>query len=134
MEESQSSYSKALEIASSEPTRMNQIERKAVDSIDTYCHWLIDTQQSEDKKATLLLRLKEKSIDLAKCQILYQLAMLYYKSSITHLETNVNKSFRSINECGYYYEECVKLNKRLTFDYHFDLEEFNANRIIQVCF
>jgi hypothetical protein len=134
MDECQSSYSKALEIGSSDLAWMNQIRMKAIDSVDIYCSWLIDTQQSVDKKVTLLLKLKEKSIDMAKCQILYQLAMIYYKSSITNLETDAKQSYKSINECSYYYEECVKMHNKIDCDfaYDFDLEDFNTNRIIQV--
>jgi len=138
MEKSESSYSKALEINSSEPAWTNKIKMKTVSLINFYFEWLIDTSLNEDKVVTLLLRLKEKSIDLAKCQILYQLANLYYKSSITNLEANINKSFRSINECNYYYEECLKLHNKILcsfdFDFYFDfdLEEFNSDKIIQV--
>ena len=138
MEESESSYSKALENNSSEPTWTKKIQIKTVSLIDFYFEWLIDTGSNEDKVVTLLLRLKEKSIDLAKCQILYKLATLYYKSSITNLEANLNKSFRSINECNYYYEECLKLHNKilcsvdLDFYFDFDLEEFNSDKIVQV--
>ena len=120
MEECQSSYSRALEIGSFEIAWMNQIRMKAIDSIDIYCDWLIDTQQSEEKKVTLLLKLKEKSIDLVKCLILYQLATIYYKSSITSLETSIRHSYKSINECSYYYEECIRMYNKIDFDFVHD--------------
>ena len=134
MEESESSYSKALEIDSSDSNWTDKIKIKTISLIDIYCEWLIEIGLNEDKVVTLLLKLKEKSIDLAKCQILYQLATLYYKSSITSLESNLNKSFRCINECNYYYEECLKLHNQYMhlFYFDFDLEEFNSDKIIQV--
>ncbi len=135
MEESESSYSKALEIDSFDTIWTGKIKMRTISLIDIYCEWLIEIGLNEDKVVTLLLKLKEKSIDLAKCQIFYQLAMLYYKSSIISLEENLNKSFRSINECNYYYEECIKLHNQCMhkfFYFDFDLEEFNSDKIIQV--
>ena len=112
---------------------LDNIKEKATCAVDDYCSLLLRYASDEEQQIAFLIKLKNKSIDIINCQILYNIALYYYKSSLINNDVNLRKSFRAISESNYFYEECFKLKNKINFDFKFDLNDFNANRIMQEC-
>jgi hypothetical protein len=83
---------------------INQVCFKSMQAIELFYDEIISELNCEERKVDLLNQLKNNSSDHVKCFIDYHISMLFYKSSIKSKDSDLNKSFRCINECNYYFE------------------------------
>lgn len=107
-----------------------QLSAKVSNGIDEYFKVYAN---DEEKVMDLLLKLKENLNDNLKCYLLYKISVFYYHASLKQIEYDINLSFRSINECRFYSEECSKLSKQLDNRVSFDIEEIISDRSLQEC-
>ncbi len=90
-----------------------QLKLKQSEAANAYLNFLCGLEMNLEEKVDFLLELKKNSADHVKCWLNYQIAEVYYKSSLTQRDVDVKASFRSINEANYYFEECLKFESFL---------------------
>ncbi len=121
---------------------INSVYIKSLLAIDSFYDKTISNVNDEEKKIDLLLKIRKKSNEHVVCLINYQLSTICYKGSLKLRDSYLNNSCRYINECNYYYEECIKLRNQLKcskslIEYfrldESDLNELANNKLIQEC-
>jgi len=110
-----------------------QLKLKQSEAANAYLNFLCGLEMNLEEKVDFLLELKKNSADHVKCWLNYQIAEVYYKSSLTQRDVDVKASFRSINEANYYFEECLKLYRHSAPEFEIRIEEFASDLAVQFC-
>jgi hypothetical protein len=110
-----------------------QLKLKQSEAAKAYLDFLCSIEINLEEKVDFLLELKNISADHVKCWLNYQIAEVYYKSSLTQRDVDLKASYRSINEANYYFEECLKLHRHSAPLFEIRIEEFASDLAVQFC-
>ncbi|XP_065669879.1 uncharacterized protein LOC124817936 isoform X2 [Hydra vulgaris] len=143
MQVCQSSLFLSLENSINKPNEWkHHIIQKSIEAIELYINsFLFEKEYSLQISSLSELIQHDKILKIVKVYITYRLSNLHHQLSIKYLdEKEINESFKSINDCNYFYEECFKYNKQVNaenidaeFNFWNDLDQLKTSIDLQIC-
>ncbi|XP_065684324.1 uncharacterized protein LOC124817936 isoform X1 [Hydra vulgaris] len=118
------------------------IIQKSIEAIELYINsFLFEKEYSLQISSLNELIQHDKILKIVKVHVTYRLSNLHHQISIKYLdEKQINESFKSINDCNYFYEECFRYNKQVyaenidvEFNFWSDLDQLKTSIDLQIC-
>ncbi|XP_065644059.1 uncharacterized protein LOC136075304 [Hydra vulgaris] len=116
MQVCQSSLYLSLENSFNKPSEWaHHIIQKSIEGIKLYINCLLFGKEYSLQISSLNdLIQNDKILKVVKARVSYRLSNLHHHLSIEYLdEKQINESFKSINDCNYFYEECFRYSKQV---------------------